>query len=1624
MRQFAIIKDVSSDKLFAIIVKDDDFTVCHGVHPAGKKWAESYNKGLTKSIYDDLQPGISVGSFAPVTATTQALIDEATEGKPVRFPDYSQLTYVKSVNYRYDGEIPQVKDAGLSNLTDKDFFIGADYKGLAFRADAARLSLLAKARLGHFGTDSKGFNFTEKGTDQKALNEELFQTAQGSGNTRRAAKAVLLEKHLNLEEHPGYLETKEHSSPIRTKANRLGRRIGGRGRGGGGGGRGIRKIGRSMKDPFDPKAWDGDHDGIVQEGTIWERPSIPGVNTNFPGQRRTRTKPRNYPADDADGVEFRLRNRREENRAQDEILNTPVGEVIEDFPEAAEALRNTLSGFSEDDDIWETPLRDITDNGEYFGEDDLDRLLDAAVPRRREGATDSFYRDEQGMRSQRDVPPPPPVPERESERDFGDPPPPPPVPERRDLPEPPEPGPRAPAPAPEPLERKPQLVLPHAGTSHGQMTPEQRREQLDAMEYEIPAAREQALKLRRLSEERNRDLNFFRGRGADGKRRNRHRPGSDAAERGEKPSGMNENAWHRNETRWLQAQIDSANEGVHFWDQTDYQWSLQQQSLREFNARGEMAAPRGMRSERYDITQDEAGKWRVMDTGNRNMRLPEEYDNREDALREAIRRDNPRGGMRSTQLLTPEERADHEERFGPGTRDGTRPLTPEERADHEERFGPGTRDGTRPLTPEERADHEERFGMRSERLRQGDTVTVRHGGEDVEGTVVRYGRGGASGVGTDSYVVDVGEQQSVWKRPDEILEGPDSGGGMRSQSAFNLEPTPSKRFKEFPQDHRNAPIIASSEFARPQPGVQPYGDKPNLAGTEIVRGSNNPGEIHIEVLGGDHEGLSRVKIFKQSRSDLPRDRGPNELRLDREILVPSENVTLNAETNELEWGGSSIYQNSWETLGISGGREHGRQWNDSGRAKVSRILEPGEAGEVGDRPNDRVRNRRGMRSRTRDASVDRASQLQGMRSGGKRRRGQAQPGVDRHSDIDGQIWESLTDAERAHVGTAIDTEMRRRMHGLAWNDMDGIDPRRPKQKKRGDMTPEEELEATFHVNPLGGIVKAYFDQQIRPDFQKDYDGDELAQKLKDYVFTDTDIDTIEAAIESQIEATGDATDKAADQLKDQLREIRVYRNMVEQSDNGKDSDAFRFLEHLTPTQRARIYNRANGADKDRLETSKASWGLSKGNRINSTIGSTFTERQTAIDAVKPGARRRTGEFSRSMAQRIWAPNPNSAYRRALRKARRGTSGSTVPGFRREEDKRSIVARRVAQLRRKLRVVKGRKGIQGAINASEKKQIKKAVDFDADGKLLTSDEGIARLGKASRALLGDKSLLKDVRMKGRGGKGTDGASEDEVEKILNQNPEMAVIWDAMGMNDLPVVVDDDNFEALIDAGHPVIGRGHGSAGNATDYLDDELRFLPGGGGEASGKGEYWSTGGGSWGSWQSTEGGNTVAVLTPNVRRMDGDTLDAESTANRSVSQAFELVRATYPGDELEKADIAEVVSRMDAEIAKITDLAEGAPIWETEVGQLWSHLLDSIRTSGNPDSLNAMLLLNKINNTRGGRNLIAPILGYDTIQSGSVELVMNRSAVITLGRTLGSSGLSQFFKQAADVRSEGRRART
>jgi HK97 family phage prohead protease len=50
---------------------------------------------------------------------------------------------------------------------------------------------------------------------------------------------------------------------------------------------GLGKLGRAGRGAvnFDPKAWDGDGDGIVQEGTPYARPAIPGVNDRSTGGR-------------------------------------------------------------------------------------------------------------------------------------------------------------------------------------------------------------------------------------------------------------------------------------------------------------------------------------------------------------------------------------------------------------------------------------------------------------------------------------------------------------------------------------------------------------------------------------------------------------------------------------------------------------------------------------------------------------------------------------------------------------------------------------------------------------------------------------------------------------------------------------------------------------------------------------------------------------------------------------------------------------------------------------------------------------------------------------------------------------------------------------------------------------------------------------------------------------------------------------------------------------------------------------------------------------------------------------------------------------------------------------------
>ena len=65
--------------------------------------------------------------------------------------------------------------------------------------------------------------------------------------------------------------SEEFVDAVDTAVKALGGRIGG------GSGKG-RRAARGLTARFDPTAWDGDGDGLVQEGTPFQRPAIPGVN--------------------------------------------------------------------------------------------------------------------------------------------------------------------------------------------------------------------------------------------------------------------------------------------------------------------------------------------------------------------------------------------------------------------------------------------------------------------------------------------------------------------------------------------------------------------------------------------------------------------------------------------------------------------------------------------------------------------------------------------------------------------------------------------------------------------------------------------------------------------------------------------------------------------------------------------------------------------------------------------------------------------------------------------------------------------------------------------------------------------------------------------------------------------------------------------------------------------------------------------------------------------------------------------------------------------------------------------------------------------------------------------------
>jgi hypothetical protein len=322
-------------------------------------------------------------------------------------------------------------------------------------------------------------------------------------------------------------------------------------------------------------------------------------------------------------------------------------------------------------------------------------------------------------------------------------------------------------------------------------------------------------------------------------------------------------------------------------------------------------------------------------------------------------------------------------------------------------------------------------------------------------------------------------------------------------------------------------------------------------------------------------------------------------------------------------------------------------------------------------------------------------------------------------------------------------------------------------------------------------------------------------------------------------------------------------------------------------------------------------------------------------------------------------------------------------------------------------LRGKKDQKKVLAEADKNMGHKVVKVDADGKLTLGD--IKQFSKALKAYRREKDSLK-VKVK----KGSGKAYDEDIADA--ENRDMAIMWEVHGMNGLPILVSESELMGLIDDGWKLMSRGHGhGAGgedNAENWLTDELRFLPGSGGQAYGPGEYWSTSG-EWAYFRDRDHENTtVGVIPPTARVMKQSDTQAEANANKRITDVFDLVGSAYAGDEIEHADPKELAAQLRAEFDKADSRN-----WETEVGKLWMRLLETME-AGDPDSVNAMLMFKKI--SRANPNLIAPALGYDVIDAGSVHLVMNRSVIVALDGTVNEGGFQKFNQVEREAKADRR----
>lgn len=645
----------------------------------------------------------------------------------------------------------------------------------------------------------------------------------------------------------------------------------------------------------------------------------------------------------------------------------------------------------------------------------------------------------------------------------------------------------------------------------------------------------------------------------------------------------------------------------------------------------------------------------------------------------------------------------------------------------------------------------------------------------------------------------------------------------------------------------------------------------------------------------------------------------------------------------------------------------------------------------------------GMRSRVGKAQMDRQVQGLASRSGRSRKKSKlkATPGRDAVDEKDGSLWASLTpeqqdvvkkNTQAAYEG--LQTYIKKdRYLSTWWNSFLNLPRKKGATDADGKPWSDESRIAGEAFTSFEGQLNRALSDEIT-----DMASAEAGLAAMRATLPDAEIKKVERRIAAQ--------KNKIERLQKVLDDLRTYDQMDK-------SDDWSLLEHLHPEQRKKSFGLGLTKSEAGMTVSPFADGkLPKGMKVGepSTI---FEE----VGGMKRAAPRIIGEKGdaklEDLADRILRPNPERAQRRAVRKQKKaGRSGFNIE----EENRRKgpgKIKKRINKAKRAVKRTFGKERNESKIlDGIRKGQSVRIFERSADGKVT--------LGKETIDLF-DQIINESIRANGRG----------EFKGQPNANMLLGFLWENNGFNREATLISEDEALALLDAGWHPIKRGIEREDYAEEYLTNPIRRISGQGGVAEGPGEYWANAvSANWdGSqyWGNPDGKNGVfAFLSPDYRVASRVDREKMATQHSKISNVVKNLISTMPKGEAEKMDPVDWMRELRSAFSK--SLADGDPVWDTEIGQMWSSLMSAYESSSGPEKAKLWNIINFMSNQLerqdGWANYLPLILGYDAIDTGDNTprtggtaagkqfLVFNRQGLAVLSTPINVKGINDILVKA------------